>query len=534
MRVLYVTSEVFPLVKTGGLADVSAALPAALNKRNVDTRLLLPGYRQAISRAVGLQEVARLGDLIGCGETRLLAARLPDNGVPVWLVDCPALYDRAGGAYQDEGGNEWHDNALRFALLNHVAARIADGLNDDFWRPNIVHAHDWHAALVPLLMATRPRPQPATVLTVHNLAYQGVFPPEQFDRLGLDHPQAYPALEFHGRLSFLKAGLAVADALTTVSSTYANEILTPEYGCGLDGLLRERAHRLTGIMNGVDYGVWDPAHDRHLVCTYSARRLAEKRACKIALQQEIALKPAPDTPLIAFNSRLAHQKMPDIVLEILPALLAEDIQFALVAEGEIGYESGFRDLAARYPGRVSVCIGYEESQAHRLLAGADILLHPSRYEPCGLAPIYAMRYGTLPIVRRSGGMADSVVDAIEQSVHCETATGFAFERPTADDLVACARRALALYRQPIEWRKTQLCAMLQDFSWERPAQAYVDLYRALLADSAVPELHATEQATSEANRGAAPRATPRRVIAAPSRWSAAPSAASARKWASAT
>jgi len=201
----------------------------------------------------------------------------------------------------------------------HVAARIADGLNDDFWRPNIVHAHDWHAALVPLLMATRPRPQPATVLTVHNLAYQGLFPPEQFDRLGLDHPQAYPALEFYGRLSFLKAGLAVADALTTVSPTYANEILTHEYGCGLDGLLRERAHRL---MNGVDYRVWDPAHDAHLVCTYSARRLSEKRACKIALQLEIALKPAPDTPLIAFNSRLAHQKMPDIVLARGPACSA--------------------------------------------------------------------------------------------------------------------------------------------------------------------------------------------------------------------
>jgi starch synthase len=250
VRVLYVTSEVLPLVKTGGLADVSAALPATLNDLDVDTRLLLPGYRQAIARAASLQEVARLGDPLGCGETRLLAARLPDSDVPVWLVDCPALYDRAGGIYQDEGGSEWHDNALRFALLNHVAARIVDGLNDDFWRPNIVHGHDWHAALVPLLMATRPRPQPATVLTVHNLAYQGLFQPEQFDRLGFDHTQAYAALEFYGRLSFLKAGLAFADALTTVSPTYANEILTPEYGCGLDGLLRERAHRLSGIMSG--------------------------------------------------------------------------------------------------------------------------------------------------------------------------------------------------------------------------------------------------------------------------------------------
>jgi starch synthase len=258
VRVLYVTSEVLPLVKTGGLGDVSAGLPAALNELDVDTRLLLPGYRQAIARADSVQEVARFGDLLGCGETRLLAAGLPDSGVPVWLVDCPALYDRGGGLYQDEGGSEWHDNALRFALLNHVAARIADGLSDEFWRPDVVHGQDWHAGLVPLLMATRPRPQPATVLTVHNLAYQGLFQPEQFERLGLNHPQAYPALEFYGRLSFLKAGLAFADALTTVSPTYAGEILTSEYGCGLDGLLRKRAHCLTGIMNGADYRVWNP------------------------------------------------------------------------------------------------------------------------------------------------------------------------------------------------------------------------------------------------------------------------------------
>jgi starch synthase len=500
-----VTSEVFPLVKTGGLADVSAALPAVLNELGIDTCLLLPGYRQAIARAANLQEVARLGDVLGCGETRLLAACLPDSGVPVWLVDCPALYDRAGGVYQDEGGSEWHDNALRFAMLSHVAARIADGLSEDFWRPDIVHSHDWHAALLPVLMATRPRPRPATVLTVHNLAYQGVFGPEQFDRLGLNHPQAYAALEFYGRLSFLKAGIAFADALTTVSPTYAREILSPEYGCGLDGLLRERAHLLTGIMNGVDYRVWDPAHDLHLTRTYSSRRISAKRACKIALQKEMALDPSPDTPLIAFTSRLAHQKMPDIVLEAVPALLAEDVQFAFLAEGEAGYESGFRDLAARYPGRVSVCIGYEEARAHRMLAGADVLLHPSRYEPCGLAPIYAMRYGTLPIVRRSGGTADSVVDAIEHTIHCETATGFAFERPTADDLVACVHRTLVLYHQPVAWRKIQLCAMRQDFGWERPAQAYVELYRSLVAGSAAAEVHAP--ATSEASTTQHPAST---------------------------
>ncbi len=498
MRVLCVISEVFPLVKTGGLADVTAALPVAVSKLDVDMRLLLPGYRQAIARAAGVQEVARLGALLGCGDVRLLAARLPDSGVPVWLIDCPALYDRNGGVYQDERGAEWRDNALRFALLNHVAALIADGLGDEPWRPDVVHCHDWHAGLVPLLMAGRARPRPPTLLTLHNLAYQGIFPLEQFDRLGLSHPDAYAAVEFFGRLSFLKAGIGFADALSTVSPTYAREILTPEYGCGLDGLLRERACHLSGILNGADYRIWDPAHDPHLASPYWPHRLSAKRASKIALQEEMALDAAPDCPIIAFKSRLAHQKMPDIVLEALPSLLTEDIQFALVAEGEAGYEFGFRDLAARYPGRVSVRIGYEEPLAHRLLAGADMLLHPSRYEPCGLAPIYAMRYGTLPIVRRSGGTADSVVDAIEDTIRCETATGFAFERPTADDLIACVRRALALYRQPIAWRKMRLSAMRQDFGWQRPAQAYVDLYRALVAGSAVVEEPAIEPPASDA------------------------------------
>jgi len=419
--------------------------------------------------------------------------------VPLWLVDCPALYDRAGGPYQDQHGNEWPDNALRFALLNHVAALIGDGLAADSWRPDVVHAQDWHAALAPALMASRPRPRPATMLTVHNLAYQGLFQPDQFDKLGLDHPQAYAALEFYGQLSFLKAGIVFADALTTVSPTYANEILTPEYGCGLDGLLRERADRLTGIINGADYRVWDPAHDPHLADTYAPDRMSGKRVCKLALQQEIGLEAAPDTPLIAYQSRLAHQKMPDVVLEALPSLLTQNIQFALVGDGDGGYESGFRALAARYPGRVSACIGYEEPRAHRMLAGADILLHPARYEPCGLGPIYAMRYGTLPVVRRTGGSADSVVDAVEQTIHCDTATGFAFERPTVDDLIVCTRRALALYQNPITWRKIQLCAMRRDFGWQGPARAYIALYRALVAGSAIGGPPATERATSEAS-----------------------------------
>ena len=489
MRVLHVASEAFPLAKTGGLADVSAALPSALRELDVDARLLLPGYPQAIERAVNPRQVARFTGLLGCGEIRLLSAHLPDTGIRIWLVDCPALYARAGGLYQNEDGSDWHDNALRFALLNHVAAMVADGSADGRWRPDVVHAHDWHAGLVPMLLSTRFGPRPASVLTIHNLAYQGIFAAEELEKLTLPNdPEVYSTLEFHGRLSFLKAGIVGADALTTVSPTYSREILTAEYGCGLDGLLRERAACLSGIMNGADYRIWDPGNDIHLTRTYTQRQIAPKRACKTAIQKEMGLEPSLDTPLIAFTSRLAHQKMPDVILEALPSLLAEDIQFALVADGDAACANRFRELAAGYPGQVSVRIGYEEALAHRLLGGADMLLHPSRYEPCGLAPIYAMRYGTLPIVRKSGGLADSVVDAVPKNIKCGTATGFSFNHATVHDLIECVQRALTLYRQPIAWRKIRSCAMQQDFGLSRSAQSYANLYRALVAAPAEREI----------------------------------------------
>jgi starch synthase len=483
MRALHVASELFPLAKTGGLADVTGALVPALNDLDLDARLLLPGYPQAIEHSISPHEVARLDGLLDCGKVRLLAARAPDTGSPIWLADCPRLYRRAGGIYQNEAGEEWSDNALRFALLNHVAAAIAVGAAGVRWQPDIVHAHDWHAGLVPLLLSRHSTAQPATVFTIHNLAYQGLYPADELHTLGLpSDPAVHSALEFYGRLSFLKAGIAAARALTTVSPTYAKEILTPEYGCGLDGLLRQRANCLTGIMNGADYRVWDPICDQHLAHRFSSRHIAPKRACKIAIQQEMGLEACVERPLMAFSSRIDHQKMPDIMLQTLPALLAEGAQFALVAEGEPSYEARLREFAASYPGQAAVHVGYEEPLAHRLLAGADILLHPSRFEPCGLAPIYAMRYGTLPVVRRTGGAIDSVIDADELALQRGEATGFSFQDTTADALIACVRRALLLYREPIAWRKIQLRAMQQDFGWARPARAYVELYRSLVAE----------------------------------------------------
>jgi len=310
-------------------------------------------------------------------------------------------------------------------------------------------------------------------------------------------------MEFYGRMSFLKAGIHSADAITTVSPTYASEILTPEYGCGLDGLMRERASVLSGILNGADYRIWDPSTDPYLACNYSPRSVAVKSDCKRAIQMELGLELNADMPLMAFMSRLVHQKMPDVVLEVLPSLLEEGMQFVLVAEGENGYQTRFRELAARYPGRVAVEIGYQEGLGHRLLSGADLLLHPSRFEPCGLVPIYAMRYGTVPLVRKSGGMADSVTDASPEAIRQGTATGMSFEGTATADLAACVRRALSLYRQPILWRRIQAAAMRQDFSWKRSAEAYANLYRSLTGTSApalprvaAPQAQALEKLTA--------------------------------------
>jgi starch synthase len=478
MRVLFVTAEVYPLAKSGGLADVSAALPVALKDHGFDVRVLMPAYRQALERISSAREIIRLGDPLGYGETRLLETYLPISKLPVWLVDCPTLYNRGGGLYQDENNCDWPDNDRRFALLNRVAAGIANAPRGR-WRPDIVHANDWHAGLGPLLVRAQKRNRPATVFTIHNLAYQGVFGSERVEQLGLA-ADSFAEMEFHGKLSFMKAGISSADAITTVSPTYAKEILTPEYGCGLDGLLRERVSRLSGILNGVDYNIWDPSVDPHLARNYTARSVASKGVNKRATQTELGLDIAPEKPLLAFMSRLVHQKMPDIVLEALPQLIEDGMQFALVAEGDNEYEERFRQLAVNYPGSVAVQIGYEEQLAHRLLAGADILLHPSRFEPCGLVPIYAMRYGTIPVARRSGGMADSVTDATLDAIQEGTANGFLFEPPTTSELIESARRAHELYRQPIAWRKMQVCAMRQDFGWHRAAEVYADLYRSLV------------------------------------------------------
>jgi starch synthase len=486
MRVLFASSEIYPLAKTGGLADVSAALPRALSALGVDVHLIMPGYPGALLSAVHKNLEATLTGFGGQDVTRIFSARLPDSGLPVWLVDCPALFNRDGGPYQDADGRDWPDNAGRFAHLNRVAARIATGDIVADWRADVVHANDWHTGLLPLLLKQGDGKQPATLFTIHNLAFQGLFPAEQHASLGLAKELlTADGIEFHGRLSFLKAGLRFSDRLNTVSPSYAREILTSEFGCGLHGLLGERESQLSGILNGIDCEVWDPRTDAHLPAWFDMHSMAGKHRCKAELQHELGLAVEPDTPLLIWVSRITHQKMADTTLEILPQLMERDVQFALIGEGDEASERTLTALAASHRGRMAVRIGYDEPLAHRFYAAGDLLVHPSRFEPCGLTPLYAMRHGTIPVVRRVGGLSDTVVDADEHAVRTGAATGFSFEEPSAPALLACVDRALSAYAQPLIWRRMQEQAMARDFSWEASARRYLALY-CELADMPAP------------------------------------------------
>jgi len=489
LRVLFVSSEIYPLVKTGGLADVSAALPKALAGLGVEMQLLIPGYPKAIESATNKSVEVERADFMGAGPMRLISARTPDTALPIWLVDCPSLFHRSGGPYQDEDGQDWPDNAQRFAVFNHVAAQFSLGSLLANWRADVVHANDWHAGLLPAILAGTSGQRPATVFTMHNLAFQGLFPADLYPQLGLPGDSLIPdRLEFYGKISFLKAGISYSDRLTTVSPTYAREILTAEYGCGLEGLLQRRANDLVGILNGADYQIWNPATDAHLPANFNLQNIAGKRVCKKALQAELGLEADSEAALVVLVSRITEQKMADVVAVALPKIVESGAQCALVGDGDRLLEERLEVAARRYPGRIAVRIGYKEPLAHRALAGGDILLHAARFEPCGLTQLYAMRYGTLPVVRRTGGLCDTVVDATERAVRQDTATGFAFENPNAADMLHAIGRALAVYRQPLAWRKVQRQAMAQDFGWSESARRYLGLYHELAPrPAAIPE-----------------------------------------------
>jgi len=482
-KILFVASEAYPLVKTGGLGDVAYSLPHALHDRGADIRLVLPGYRALLRQ---LEQVRILGWLDvrgaeGIVSARILETRHPDFAFPLWIVDCPPLFDRAGNPYVNASGLDWPDNAERFTVFARVAALLAQDALDIGWQPNVVHTHDWQTGLVAAFLADQPL-RPKTIFTIHNLAYGGHFSHTDFVRLQLPGPWwSSEGVEFHGGFSMLKAGIVYADAVTTVSPTYAAEICTPEFGYGLDGLLLSLQHKLHGILNGIDTRLWNPSTDPHLPAHYSMSRiLPGKRRNKQALLERF-LPQADDAsmqaPLLGLIGRLVEQKGIDWVLAAIPVLLAEtDARFVLLGSGQTLYEQKLMRLARQYPNRVFVEIGYDEPLAHLIEAGADMFMMPSRFEPCGLNQMYSLRYGTPPIVYKTGGLADTVIDANAATLEDSSANGFMFDRPDVADFVAAIRRAIDLYHQPSQWRRLQQTGMRQSFEWSDSADHYLALY----------------------------------------------------------
>ena len=480
MRILHVASEIYPLVKTGGLADVVAALPPALAERGLDTRVLLPGLPGILHGVADLKPMIRIGPAFGAAVVTLRVGRMHDSGITAYVIDAPFLYKRDGNPYLGPDGHDWIDNHRRFALLGWMAAHIASGELDPDWIPDVVHAHDWHAGLAPAYIAQNQALLTARVFTIHNLAFRGIYPLDCYADLKLPARKLTPrGLEFHGQISFMKSGLVFSKRLTTVSPTYAREICTPEFGWGLDGVLSGRGSALSGILNGVDYAVWNPGTDRDIAETYSSGTMLGKKSCKLALQNELGLGKDASGPLFAVVSRLTSQKGMDLLLAALPELLRQGGQLAVLGTGEIGLEAGFRDAAAAHPDAVAVHVGYDESLSHRFMAGADILLVPSRFEPCGLTQLYALRYGTVPLVRRVGGLADTVVHTNPASFMQDTATGFVFEDASSRALTVSIQDACTLYRDENAWRQIQQRGMAQDFSWADSAAHYETLYRSL-------------------------------------------------------
>jgi starch synthase len=483
MKILFVASEAYPLVKTGGLGDVLYSLPHALHARGADVRLLLPGYRALLRQ---LEQIRIIGwiDVRGAEgivSARILETRHPDYAFPLWIVDCPPLFDRSGNPYVNANGLDWPDNAERYTVFSRVAALLALDSLDLGWRPEVVHAHDWQTGLVAAFLADHPG-RPKTVFTIHNLAYSGFFPHGDFVRLQLpSHWWSPEGVEFHGGMSMLKAGIVYADSITTVSPTYAAEICTPEFGFGLDGLLLSRSFKLHGILNGIDTNVWDPHTDPRLPAHYSMSRIQPgKRRNKQALLERFLPQVDDATlgaPLLGLVGRLVEQKGIDWVLAAIPVLLVEsDVCFVLLGSGQVAYEQKLTRLAKQYPDRVFVEIGYDESLSHLIEAGADMFMMPSRFEPCGLNQMYSLRYGTPPIVYKTGGLADTVVDANEATLADASANGFVFDTPDAATFLDAIRRALDLFRQPPEWRRLQQTGMQQSFGWADSAAHYLALY----------------------------------------------------------
>jgi starch synthase len=474
LNVLSVTSEVFPIIKTGGLADVAGALPAALAREDVTVVTLVPGY-PAVLKALQRSEVVHHYPSFFGGTANLLSGKAGD--LDLFVIDASHLFERPGSPYLAPNGKDWPDNARRFAALSRAAADIGQGLAPAFM-PDVIHAHDWQAGLVPAYLSLTDSPRPGTIVTIHNIAFQGIFPADLLFELGLPTSTfTVDGVEYYGQIGFLKAGLQLADQITTVSPTYAKEIQTPEGGMGLDGLLRARSHVVSGILNGIDDKAWDPASDAYLARTYSRDHLETRAVNKAALQKRLGLRQEPEAMLFGVVSRLSEQKGLDLVLGGLARLLADGAQLALLGSGDKALEDSFQTAGIVYPGQVGCFFGYDEALAHLIQGGSDALLVPSRFEPCGLTQLCAMRYGSVPIVSRVGGLADTIIDANEMAIAIGAATGFQFGPVALSPAIDAFGRAKALWRDRSAWQRLQMNGMSADVSWRRPAKQYADLYR---------------------------------------------------------
>ncbi len=483
MKILFAASEAAPLIKTGGLADVAGSLPVAMSHIGQDCRLIVPGYPDVLKRADGLRPVAELRLEGEASVVKLLSGTSGPHRVPLYVVDAPHRFARPGNPYVSPTGHDWEDNPERFACFCRAIAEVALGRAGIDWRPDLVHANDWQTGLVAPLLLGRPD-RPATLFTIHNLAYQGLFDQATFTRLGLPAKLwTYEALEFHRQLSFIKGGIALSDRVNTVSPTYAQEIKTAEFGYGLEGLLRHRGSHFSGILNGIDYHHWDPLNDPHIPHPFCAEDLSGKRKNKQALQKEFGLPEDDKIQLFGYIGRLVDQKGVDLILQTLPGLMDSGVQVVMLGSGNRDLEHALERINNRYHSRVGVRIGYDEGLSHRIEAGCDSFIMPSRFEPCGLNQMYSLRYGTVPIVRRTGGLADTVVDVNPTTLANGTATGFVFENPDPGSLWGALEHAIHFYRRSdTDWDILARSGMRQDLSWEASAQHYLDIYQLAISD----------------------------------------------------
>ncbi|MGR3660130.1 MAG: glycogen synthase GlgA [Paracoccaceae bacterium] len=482
MNVLFVASECAPFIKTGGLADVIGSVPKALAELGVSVKVLLPAYPALDDIKKSGKTVLKIADLNG-GPARVIAVQA--EGLDLLLLEAAHLFDRPGNIYLDENGRDWSDNYLRFGGLSKVGAEITvKGVKG--WHPDVVNAHDWQGGLVAAYLEQIDADTPPCVLTIHNIAFQGLFDPELLKELGLKDELFVPdGLEYFGQIGFLKAGIAYSKKITTVSPTYANELLLPEFGMGLDGLMKARDANLTGILNGIDLEVWNPATDADLVATYSVQKLAAKKKNRTLVETRFGLNSNPDAPLFCVVSRLTSQKGLDLLLDALPGLVGRGARLAVLGSGDIKLEAAFIGAAHQYEGSVGVIIGYDEALSHLMQGGSDAILIPSRFEPCGLTQLYGLRYGTLPVVARTGGLQDTVIDANDAALVTGCATGFQFSPITVEALESAIGRACDLFSQPKTWSAMMRRAMRHPVGWDRSALAYFELYRGLSKSSGI-------------------------------------------------